>query len=97
MTVHQYIVNNLINLDKLGNTLIGGDPDETISARSGRLRDKYPRSWGLLARWLDWIQVAHASRAMEHDLERAQRIEAIEVAAQRADDELIERETRVKE
>lgn len=31
-----YIKNILIGIDQLGNTLIGGAPDETISSRFGR-------------------------------------------------------------
>ena len=35
--------NVLIGIDQLANTLLGGDPDETLSARSWRLREKNPR------------------------------------------------------
>ena len=31
-----YILNILISLDQLANTLLGGDPDHTISGRMGR-------------------------------------------------------------
>lgn len=35
----KYILNNLIALDQLCNALLGGDPDETISARAWRCKD----------------------------------------------------------
>ncbi len=31
-----YLLNVIIGLDQLGNTLTGGNPDETISSRVGR-------------------------------------------------------------
>ncbi len=34
--VKKYIWNVLIGLDQFGNTLLGGDPDMTISGRMGR-------------------------------------------------------------
>ena len=34
--VKRYIWNVLISVDQLGNTLLGGDPDMTISGRMGR-------------------------------------------------------------
>ena len=36
MRVKKYLFNLLISLDQLGNTLTGGDPDETISSRLGK-------------------------------------------------------------
>jgi hypothetical protein len=32
----KYIWNVLIGIDQLANTVIGGDPDETISSRAGK-------------------------------------------------------------
>lgn len=32
----KYLYNILISLDQLGNTILGGDPDETISSRLGK-------------------------------------------------------------
>lgn len=34
--IWSYIVNNLVALDQFVNTLIGGDPDMTLSGRFGR-------------------------------------------------------------
>lgn len=33
-----YFINVLLGLDQFGNTLWGGDPDETISSRIGRIK-----------------------------------------------------------
>lgn len=38
--VGQYFFNILIGIDQLGNTLWGGDPDETISSRLGKIKKK---------------------------------------------------------
>lgn len=38
--VKKYFWNILVSLDQLGNTLLGGDPDETLSSRAYKL-DKY--------------------------------------------------------
>jgi hypothetical protein len=38
MKLSQYVFNNLIGWDQSLNTLLGGEPDETISARCYRLR-----------------------------------------------------------
>ena len=40
--IQRYLLNILIALDQMGNTLLGGDPDETISSRVGR---RWPGSW----------------------------------------------------
>ncbi len=34
--VGKYFLNILISIDQLGNTLLGGSPDETVSSRVGR-------------------------------------------------------------
>lgn len=48
--ITKYLKNILISFDQFINTLAGGDPDETISARLGR-------NWqGTLAeRFVDWM------------------------------------------
>jgi len=35
-TAGKYLLNLLVSLDQLGNTVLGGSPDETISSRVGR-------------------------------------------------------------
>ena len=39
--IFKYFLNILISLDQMGNTLLGGDPDETISSRLGKLKQKH--------------------------------------------------------
>jgi hypothetical protein len=34
--VKRYVRNLLISLDQLANTILGGDPDETMSSRMGK-------------------------------------------------------------
>jgi hypothetical protein len=62
MGLRTYLVNVLIGVDQLGNTLLGGYPDETISARAGRLRAR--PFWKQLAWLLDKIQYMHVERAV---------------------------------
>lgn len=47
--MRNYLKANLIALDQLGNTLLGGSPDETLSARAYRVEQK-GRLWGRLLR-----------------------------------------------
>lgn len=60
-----WTVNVLIGLDQFANTLIGGAPDETISSRAARSRERGER-WG---RWLcaglDWLDPGHCKDAKE--------------------------------
>ena len=37
-TIGKWSLNILISIDQLGNTLLGGDPDETISSRLGKIK-----------------------------------------------------------
>lgn len=39
--VGKYFLNILISIDQLGNTFAGGDPDETISSRLGKIKRKH--------------------------------------------------------
>lgn len=38
MRIRKYVLNFLISIDQLGNTICGGDPDETISSRLGKIK-----------------------------------------------------------
>lgn len=73
-----YVKNILIAIDRTGNVLLLGDPDETISARAGRIRNSYPYSWGVLATILDWIKPKHVENAIIHDEERAEYTASVE-------------------
>ena len=47
--------NILIGLDQFLNTLIGGYPDETISAKAWRMETfRGSKSWGYARRVIDW-------------------------------------------
>lgn len=65
-----YFWNVLIAIDQLGNTLLFGDPDETISSRAG----KWSGSVGwrgsvsyYLCRALHWVDKGHCAKSIESD------------------------------
>lgn len=66
----KYITKVLLGLDQFGNTIIGGAPDETISARAGRLRNRF--GWKQLAWILDRIQPDHVEEAICHERDGSQ-------------------------
>lgn len=76
MSVKKYFVNLLIGLDQLGNTIIGGDPDETISSRAGKVITTRAREehglWGWLCRALHLLDPGHCKDSIEHDEGRDQ-------------------------
>lgn len=64
-------VNLLVSIDQLGNTLAGGDPDETISSRWGKWRS-HSSLWrrvvsGVGCWLLDKVDAGHCQDAIEHD------------------------------
>ena len=72
--VKKYLINILIGIDQLGNTLAGGDPDETISSRLGKMKLRYGGSipWRRpLSKSIDWalnkIDPSHSIDAIEED------------------------------
>lgn len=72
----KYITKVLLGVDQFANTIIGGSPDETISARSGRLRcgkrvvDRF--WWRPLAAGLDLLQKGHVESAICHEEDGSQ-------------------------
>lgn len=68
-----WLLQILIGLDQLGNTLLGGWADETISARAYRQRHKL--RWRI-AEWfinaLFFFQLDHCRKAFEAELDRRQ-------------------------
>jgi len=58
----KYLLNILISIDQLINTLAGGDPDETISSRLGKF---YKNSF--LVKILNWIDSNHCKDSIEED------------------------------
>lgn len=64
--VKRYFWNNLIAIDQLGNALLGGDPDETISSRTAkRVHDQRWAYW--LCRALHWFDRDHCEKSREDD------------------------------
>jgi hypothetical protein len=60
-TDNGYVMNVLATVDCLGNTLAGGDPDETISSRSGKAAEYEqsvtPASWGFGCRMCSFLAI----------------------------------------
>lgn len=52
-------------MDQLLNTLIGGDPDETISSRAAKKQDKW--IWRMLGYIIEFIDPGHLERTREND------------------------------
>ena len=74
----KYIHNVLVGLDQFCNTILGGHPDETISARSGRAAQN-GKLWGkALSAGLNLVQQDHCVRAMAGDEARAEKVDVIE-------------------
>ncbi len=63
----QWAMNVLIALDQLGNALLGGDPDETISSRLGKAQERGSGYGAWLRKILDWIDKDHCAEAIERD------------------------------
>lgn len=72
----RYVFNILISIDQLVNTLIGGDPDETLSSRMGKLvrewRQKpYNKGRYIISLIICWllhlIDSNHCNKSIEED------------------------------
>lgn len=59
--------NLLLAIDQLGNALIRGHPDETISSRAAKSARRGKRWACVLCRMLDWIDPDHCERSIEAD------------------------------
>lgn len=64
-TGRKYLMNLLVSIDQLANTLLGGDPDETISSRAAKGQDRW--WWRWLGYLLEWIDPGHLARVVERD------------------------------
>jgi hypothetical protein len=73
-----YLHRTLVALDQFGNVILGGDPDETISARSARAAARGDWLGKAMCWWLDKIQPQHGPKAEAGDLERADKVAEIE-------------------
>ena len=64
--IRKYIHNLLISLDQLGNTLLFGDPDETISSRVGK--NYHGTFFESFINWLFQVKTNnHCKEAIEED------------------------------
>lgn len=63
--VGHYVMNVLLGVDQLANTILGGAPDETISARTGRNRRR--KGWRVLAWGLNKIDTNHVEDAVRSE------------------------------
>jgi len=70
----KYCLNILISLDQFGNALFGGDPDETISSRLGKLKIRHGGKipwYRPMSKFVDWgldqIDPNHSIDAIEED------------------------------
>jgi hypothetical protein len=66
----RYIWNNLIAFDQVMNTIYGGDPDETISSRIGKVAVTRPDSCKFcvfVCYLLDKIDPDHCTKSVEKD------------------------------
>lgn len=71
----KYFVDVLLGVDQFANTLLGGAPDETISARVGRNRDHNPIAH-ITAAVLDTIEPDHTANAIRHERDGSQQADA---------------------
>ncbi len=68
-----WILNMAIAIDQLANAVLRGDPDETLSSRAYRMREKKQRYWGWLANAIDWVffwDEDHCRKAFESERQR---------------------------
>lgn len=65
--MRRYAWNLLIALDQFANTVMGGDPDETISSRAGKAARKGRRWACVLCKILDCIDRRHCEKNIEAD------------------------------
>lgn len=68
----KYFWNLLIAIDQLGNAILAGDPDETISSRMGKWSSRQKSGWrrkvGRTVCWfLNKIDKNHCAESIEHD------------------------------
>ncbi len=67
MKPKQWALNMLIGVDQLANSVIRGDPDETISSRAAKSRAR-GKAWGCyLCKVLDYLDPDHCRNAIERD------------------------------
>lgn len=76
----EWLLNVLIGLDQLANTVLAGEPDETLSSRAHRMREKGQPVWGWTARAINALffwQADHCREAFEAEQRRLQQPPAL--------------------
>jgi hypothetical protein len=73
-----YFRHLLVGLDQFLNVVAGGNPGETMSARSQRAASRGNRFGKFMAWWLGKVQRRHGAKAEAGDLERAEKVEKAE-------------------
>lgn len=69
----EYLLNLAIAVDRLGNVLLRGDVNETLSSRAHRMRCKGQRYWGWTASAIDtlfFLQPNHCQQSYESERQR---------------------------
>lgn len=72
-----YLLNNLLSIDQLANTLLWGEPDETISSRAWRCgvrADEPKKRWRVARVIIDslfWFDDDHCKMSYESELNRS--------------------------
>ncbi len=61
----KYLKNIFISIDQFLNTLVGGDPDETISSRCHKYKNN--RFCRFICKVLDKIEKDHCKKSVERD------------------------------
>jgi hypothetical protein len=64
--IKKYVLNLLISLDQLLNTILAGDPDETLSSRMGK-RLETCKLCAIVCKLLDRIDPRHCHKTIEAD------------------------------
>jgi len=67
LLVKRYVWNILISVDQLANTLLGGDPDVTISSRVGKRARKGDRFGIFVCKCLHLFDKGHCEASIEED------------------------------
>ena len=76
-----YLHRVLVGVDQAANVLLGGNPDETISARSQRAAARGGWLGKFMCWWLGKLQANHGMKAEAGDFERASTVEKAESQA----------------
>ena len=65
--IKRYIWNILIAIDQLLNTILLGDPDETLSSRMGKRAKNGDKLGKIVCKFLDLFDKGHCEKSIEND------------------------------